>query len=435
MADFVAVLKKTIDAQADQSPELRQRVYAKARATIEQKLVTANASQAFAVRQRNLLEAAIAEVEAYYAPSPKPTEEPVDDALEDFLHGAEPDQTRSAADDQFAAEPQPGRAEKAPGQDGGSDFAVERADAGFTERAHETDFSRLDDRERPQRRKPHEKRNFKAWAIAALALIVIAGAGYAFWTNKDNLQELATSMGRKDVPAASSGSDQASETAMPEQPETKPEPKMTQRLLPDGTERDEGPAGGTPGIGEGTSTAQATPVETPQTSATEQPAVTGQEALLYEERSGTESGTVLKGTVQWSVIEESPSEGEPAQLKMTFRKNTDQSIPASHLVELFFTVPEDFSGGVVDNVQRITFKDTEEAAGNPLIAVPSKIADNFFIIWLNDARTAIDTNLKLMRNQHWLDIPISYRNGRRALISLEKGAPGEKAFNEVFGGN
>ncbi|SUW34599.1 transcriptional regulator [Brucella melitensis] len=68
---------------------------------------------------------------------------------------------------------------------------------------------------------------------------------------------------------------------------------------------------------------------------------------------------------------------------MTIRKNTDQSIPASHLIEMVFTVPEGFPGGAIDNVQRITFKDTEQAAGNPLIAVPSKIADNFFIIWLN----------------------------------------------------
>ena len=118
---------------------------------------------------------------------------------------------------------------------------------------------------------------------------------------------------------------------------------------------------------------------------------------------------------------------------MTIRKNTDQSIPASHLIELVFTVPDNFPGGAIDNVQRITFKDTEQAPGNPLIAVPSKIGDNFFIIWLNDARTAQDTNLSLMRKLQWIDIPITYRNGRRALISLEKGVPGDKAFSEALG--
>ncbi len=69
MTDFVAVLKKTIDAQADKSLELRQRVYAKARATIEQKLVTSNASQSLAARRRKILEDAIAEVEASYSPN------------------------------------------------------------------------------------------------------------------------------------------------------------------------------------------------------------------------------------------------------------------------------------------------------------------------------------------------------------------------------
>lgn len=68
MSDFETVLKKTIDAQADQSPELRQRVYAKSRATIEQKLISASAAPAVAVRQRKILEDAIAKVEAFFGP-------------------------------------------------------------------------------------------------------------------------------------------------------------------------------------------------------------------------------------------------------------------------------------------------------------------------------------------------------------------------------
>ncbi len=66
---------------------------------------------------------------------------------------------------------------------------------------------------------------------------------------------------------------------------------------------------------------------------------------------------VQRGNVVWSVIEESREDGQPAQpairanvtipnskveLKMTIRKNTDQSIPASHLIEMVFTVPEGF---------------------------------------------------------------------------------------------
>ena len=37
-----------------------------------------------------------------------------------------------------------------------------------------------------------------------------------------------------------------------------------------------------------------------------------------------------------------------------------------------------------------------------------------------------------MKGGEWIDIPLGYQTGRRALITLEKGVPGERVFNEVF---
>ncbi len=475
MADFVAVLKKTIDAQADKSPELRQRVYAKARATIEQKLVTANASQAVAVRQRNILEDAIAEVEAFYAPPAAAPEPPVEDARDDFLQEANraaegPAPSHDGDEPAFSHAPQGERRESTGDDEDAPAFVAERNDDWKLDRAKEKAQARRS--EYIERTARKEQRSYKGLIAALVAVLVLGGAGYAVWANKDKIQELASSLGRSEAPTT--GSDAAtqpegatppadSNTATtggeptPEQPQQPAgEPKLTQRLMPDGSEVDSGPAGGANGIGEGTSTAASTPApaETNPPAGAQpgqnQTVAVGQQALLYEERGGAGSDSVERGNVVWSTIEESPEDGQPAQpavratvtmptskveLKMTIRKNTDQSIPASHLIEMVFTVPEGFPGGVVDNVQRVTFKDTEQAAGNPLVAVPSKIGDNFFIVWLNDARTAQDTNLSLMRRLQWIDIPISYRNGRRALISLEKGVPGEKAFNDVLGTN
>ena len=473
MADFVAVLKKTIDAQADKSPELRQRVYAKARATIEQKLVTANASQAVAVRQRNILEDAIAEVEAFYAPPAATPEEPVEDALEDFLQEVKQEAEAPAPSgddndkDTLSGSPRDEHRENASSEDDDAPALEAQRSDDWMDRAKEKTQARRS--EYMERAAKKEQRSHKGLIAALVAILVLGGAGYAVWSNKDKIQELASNLGRSDAPETGSDTETQPEntvtppadanTATPDGEQTPEQPqqpageqKLTQRLLPDGSEVDEGPAGGANGIGEGTSTAASTPAPagtTPQSGQNQAVAV-GQQALLYEERGGAGSDSVERGNVVWSVIEESPEDGQPAEpavrasvtmptskveLKMTIRKNTDQSIPASHLVELVFTVPEGFSGGAVDNVQRITFKDTEQAAGNPLIAVPSKIGDNFFIVWLNDARTAQDTNLSLMRRLQWIDIPISYRNGRRALVSLEKGVPGEKAFNEVLGTN
>ncbi|WP_343312721.1 transcriptional regulator [Brucella sp. BE17] len=478
MADFVAVLKKTIDAQADKSPELRQRVYAKARATIEQKLVTANASQAVAVRQRDLLEDAIEQVEAFYAPLAPVVEEPPEDALEDFLRD-----TSAHADDRswqdvnerarLSDESNHERYDPALDEEDDSSIGSERGDDSKFDRAKEKAEARRS--EYIERATTKEKGSYKGLIAGVVALLVLAGIGFGIWANKEKLQEMASSLGRSDAPSTSgdtpANTDKDNSATQPAEnaennapgddtqtpaPQPDDEQKLTQRLMPDGSEVDDGPAGEAQSLGEGKSTAASTsagsaaPAAPGNQSADQQPVAQGQQALLYEERGGTEQGSVERGTVEWSVIQESPGDGQPdepavrgsitlptskLQLKMTVRKNTDQSIPASHLIEMVFIPPEDFSGGVIDNVQRITFKDTEQATGNPLIAVPSKIADNFFIIWLNDARTAQDTNLSLMRRLQWIDIPVSYRNGRRALISLEKGAPGEKAFTDVLGAN
>jgi hypothetical protein len=117
---------------------------------------------------------------------------------------------------------------------------------------------------------------------------------------------------------------------------------------------------------------------------------------------------------------------------MTIRRNGDSTFPASHIIELFFRVPENFAGRGIADVQRVTFKTNEQDPGNALIAVPAPLDQNIFLIALTDATTAVETNVQLMTRENWIDIPMQYTNGRRALITLEKGIPGERVFNEVF---
>jgi hypothetical protein len=73
MADFVAVLKKTLDGLGEPSPEMRQRVYERARTTVLAKLdaITPPPPQAVADRQIKALEDAIAAIEREFAPPPK----------------------------------------------------------------------------------------------------------------------------------------------------------------------------------------------------------------------------------------------------------------------------------------------------------------------------------------------------------------------------
>ncbi|MEC5322778.1 hypothetical protein [Aurantimonas sp. A3-2-R12] len=172
-----------------------------------------------------------------------------------------------------------------------------------------------------------------------------------------------------------------------------------------------------------------------------------QDLLFYQERTETLPGTQESGDVVWSVVNESPAEGQPSEpairaeaqipdenleMIMTIRRNADSTLPASHVIELLFTTPENFSGGSVANVQRLALKPTEQARGEPLIGVAGKVSDGFFIIALNNLDQAMQDNMALLQNEQWIDIPITYASGRRALISLDKGASGDEAFNEAF---
>jgi hypothetical protein len=188
--------------------------------------------------------------------------------------------------------------------------------------------------------------------------------------------------------------------------------------------------------------------DTATTAATSpQTAPVGSEKMfLYEERLGQTSPTAIEGSVTWTLQQEKGPDGRPEPsvqgsisvpergltAMITFKRNSDPSLPASHLVELVFSVPPNFEGGSIDSVQRIAMKATEQDRGDPLIAVPAKITDDFHMVALNDFPDARKTNLDLLRNRDWIDIPVTYRNGRRALLTMEKGQTGTDDFNKAI---
>jgi hypothetical protein len=59
-----------------------------------------------------------------------------------------------------------------------------------------------------------------------------------------------------------------------------------------------------------------------------------------------------------------------------------------------------------------------------------KVATNSFRIGLSSADADAQRNIELLKEQSWIDIPVVYGDGKRAIIALEK--PGEHAFNDAF---
>ncbi|HZE46694.1 MAG TPA: hypothetical protein VE087_07440 [Xanthobacteraceae bacterium] len=184
-----------------------------------------------------------------------------------------------------------------------------------------------------------------------------------------------------------------------------------------------------------------------QPSSSEQVAPVAQRVVLYDEDPSDPKGKQYVGSVIWRTEPIKASGNQKAdiavradieipdrkfKMTMSFRRNTDSSLPASHTAELTFILPQDFPGGGVGNVPGILMKSNEQARGTPLSALAVKVTDGFFLVGLSNVDSERARNLQLLKERSWFDVPLVYANQRRAIIAIEKGAPGERAFNDAF---
>ena len=240
-------------------------------------------------------------------------------------------------------------------------------------------------------------------AIAVGLVLILAGAGIV-WGPK----AVSTVRG-----LFTSSPDQAAEAAKPVTPG--PKPKITDR------------------VGQPSSSETLAPV--------------AQRVVLYDEDPNDPKGKQYVGTVVWRIEQVKGAAGKTPEIAvradieiperkfkmtMSFRRNTDTSLPASHTAELTFVLPQDFEGGGVSNVPGILMKSNEQARGTPLAGLAVKVTDGFFLVGLSNVESDRSRNLQLLKERSWFDVPLVYTNQRRAIIAIEKGPPGERAFNEAF---
>lgn len=186
-----------------------------------------------------------------------------------------------------------------------------------------------------------------------------------------------------------------------------------------------------------------------QPASNDQVAPVAQRVVLYDEDPSDPKGKQYVGSVVWRTEPVKAQANQKAdvavradidipdrkfKMTMSFRRNTDSSLPASHTAELTFILPSDFSGGGVSNVPGILMKSNEQARGTPLAGLAVKVTDGFFLVGLSNVDADRSRNLQLLKERSWFDVPLVYVNQRRAIIAIEKGAPGERAFNDAFAG-
>lgn len=240
------------------------------------------------------------------------------------------------------------------------------------------------------------------WLLLALLALLIAAIGYLA-VNWEDRAEIAARLGMDGLfggtvqprpvktikiipdpePEPKPDPQPAPETQAPSTPDPET-PKSEDRLTSDsGVEQPATPAPDAPAAVDGQTTsatgsednAAAQPeTGTGQTAETLPAAEAGaspvvaQSAILYEEGGSPSDSSFDTGRVVWSVVEEQGGEGEgnipairarvevPSRqlvLIMTVKRNTDRALPASHLIELVFAVPDDFSGGSIGEISTL----------------------------------------------------------------------------------
>jgi hypothetical protein len=176
-------------------------------------------------------------------------------------------------------------------------------------------------------------------------------------------------------------------------------------------------------------------------------ATVAQKVVLYDEDPSDPKGKRYVGSALWRTETVSPGQGlapelairadveiPERQMRMTWslRRNTDKALPASHTIEIMFTLPADFDQGGIGNVPGVLMKPDEQTRGLPLAGLAVKVTNGYFLIGLSAVDVDMQRNIQLLKERDWFDIPIVYTSGKRAILAVEKGAPGVRAFQDAF---
>jgi hypothetical protein len=171
-----------------------------------------------------------------------------------------------------------------------------------------------------------------------------------------------------------------------------------------------------------------------------------QRAVLYEEDPAAR-GEQYAGTVTWRTETASPQPGQPPDLAVratiqipdrhvnvawSLRRNMDKTLSASHIVEIAFTLPANFTHGGISSIPGLLMKEDAQARGMPLASQSVKMTNVLFVVRLSADESRLQRNVQLLKELGWLDIPIVYNDNRRAILAVEKGASGQRVFADAF---
>jgi hypothetical protein len=177
-------------------------------------------------------------------------------------------------------------------------------------------------------------------------------------------------------------------------------------------------------------------------------AMVAQRAVLYEEgEANDQAGKTYTGTVLWRTEQVPAANGQPAdrgvrgdidipdrgiKVVWSLRRNTDKDMPASHTISIQFVLPPNFDHGGISEIRGVLMKPSEQTRGTSLMGVSVKVTNNYFLVGLSSTDSERLRNIDMLKNRGWFDVAVVYTDGKRAILAVEKGTPGDNAFKEAF---
>jgi hypothetical protein len=169
----------------------------------------------------------------------------------------------------------------------------------------------------------------------------------------------------------------------------------------------------------------------------------GNQSLLLEaSQDGTTGAVPFSGTVDWSegkdelgqptIVGKASIPARKLGVSVLLRRNSDPTLPASHLMEINFTVDDSFVGGAISGLPGVLLKNEELVQGTPLVGASARVVGNSFLFALSSSPQDEATNKDLLTSRKWMDLAIIYATGKKAIITLEKDDKTQQMFNEVF---
>ncbi len=169
----------------------------------------------------------------------------------------------------------------------------------------------------------------------------------------------------------------------------------------------------------------------------------GNQSLLLEASSDGQSGAVpFSGTVDWTEgVDEiglptlQARASIPARnlgVSVTIRKNSDPILPASHLMEISFNVPDTFMGGSIATLAGVLLKNEELVPGTALSGAAARVVGNSFLFALSASPGDLASNTDLLRSRRWIDLAVIYGTGRNAILTLEKDEDAQVLFDRAL---